>query len=804
MDGSNHRHRNTRARAALIALLALSCCGVLAGAAQAAIPANYLTVVDQGGANDVNASQVDLTQFGRDDSDASTYKLLWSWDATDDWTGAGQTGDACALFDTDGDGDVNFVVCAQIENPGADASVVTQVAGSPYAFSCSDAKNDRCTNPTPVTITAGSVVSGAINELTGAIAPSPPASLITATDPFPNLNPDQNWPNDSTIAIDIAKSFLPADATLVNVCTYPSAGNGGNNNPFDCIINPGDGLLVIKKVAPAGTTQVFSFTVQPGDIAKQITGSGQTDEFGMPAGDSTSVSETVPADWVLDSASCVLEDGTTSTGTKSGSTISGITIQTGLVTTCTFTNSPIPGKVGLTKVADAASVSAGDPIGFTLTVANTGAGPAHGVGLTDTLPATAGLSWSESPDNPDCSIASGVLTCDFGTLAAGASRSVHVTSPTTSASCTTINNTGNTTSTDSGSDSDSDFVDVHCAAIDVLKAADAASVSAGDQLGFTVTLSNNGDGEAKGLVFSDPLPAGLSWSISPASAGWSISNGNLVYSPTTLAAGASTTVHVVATTDQADCGLVENTASVTTSNDGSDSSSASVDVNCAAIDIEKTGPDRATVGDALHYTLTVTDPGDTSFPAQQVIVTDPKCEAPPAGPNTGSDATPGTLDPGDTWTYTCTAQTAGQPAGTFVNTAHVAGRDTEGREATDTDDFPTILQAQAVLPQTIVNGTARLRGPSGCVKGPFKATVRGSRIARVTFFVDGKRFKRITAPTGEGSKFTVSISPKRRGFGVHRVTARVEFVAASQTKTRTLRLSFQRCKKQVVRPRFTG
>ena len=81
------------------------------------------------------------------------------------------------------------------------------------------------------------------------------------------------------------------------------------------------------------------------------------------------------------------------------------------------------------------------------------------------------------------------------------------------------------------------------------------------------------------------------------------------------------------------------------------------------------------MGAALSYTLTVTNPGDVSFAAQEVVVTDPKCEAPPAGPSTGSDATPGQLDPGDTWTYTCTAQTAGQPAGTFVNTANVTAKD---------------------------------------------------------------------------------------------------------------------------------
>jgi hypothetical protein len=241
----------------------------------------------------------------------------------------------------------------------------------------------------------------------------------------------------------------------------------------------------------------------------------------------------------------------------------------------------------------------------------------------------------------------------------------------------------------------------------------------------------------------------------------------------------------------------------TRGNKAEDTDTAKVNVIHPAIDIEKTGPATANVGDALNYTLTVTNPGDTPFARQDVVVTDPKCQAPPAGPNTGADASPNSLDPGDVWTYTCTAQTAGQPAGTFVNTANVSGKDFLGKTVTDTDDFPTVLNAIAVLPVT--PGSARLRGPSGCVRGPFTATVRGTRITRVTFFVDGKRFKRLTAPNGgEGTRFTVRINPRGRGFGVHRVTARIEFAAESQTRTRTLRLSFQRCRRQVVRPRFTG
>ncbi len=206
--------------------------------------------------------------------------------------------------------------------------------------------------------------------------------------------------------------------------------------------------------------------------------------------------------------------------------------------------------------------------------------------------------------------------------------------------------------------------------------------------------------------------------------------------------------------------------------------SAEADILHPAIDIEKTGPATATVGAVLSYTLTVTNPGDIQFAADKVVVTDPRCDAAPTLTSTNGDASPGFLDPRDTWTYACSHLTTAADGGSVVNTATVTGTDRNGRQVSDADVVPTALGQ--VLPQPqIVSGAARLRGPSGCVKGPFTATVRGSRIARVTFFVDGKRLKRVTAPNGEGSRFTVSINPRGRGFGVHRVTARVEFAAAS-------------------------
>ena len=266
-------------------------------------------------------------------------------------------------------------------------------------------------------------------------------------------------------------------------------------------------------------------------------------------------------------------------------------------------------EVSLTKTADAASATAGDQIGFTVTLRNTGAGTAQGVQFTDVLPA--GLSWAISPASAGWSIQGQNLVRTPTTLAPGATTSVHVVATTTAANCGQVDNTATVTSTNGGSDTESASIDVNCAAIDVQKTADAADVTAGEQIGFTVTLRNTGEGQARGIQFTDVLPAGLSWAISPASAGWSIQGQNLVYAPTTLASGASSTVHVVAATDATDCGQIDNTASVTTSNDGSDSDTRPTDVLCADIDVDKIA-DAASVsaGDPIGFTVTLRNTGD--------------------------------------------------------------------------------------------------------------------------------------------------------------------------------------------------
>jgi hypothetical protein len=222
----------------------------------------------------------------------------------------------------------------------------------------------------------------------------------------------------------------------------------------------------------------------------------------------------------------------------------------------------------------------------------------------------------------------------------------------------------------------------------------------------------------------------------------------------------------------------------------------------------------AVVGDKITYTVAVKNIGDTAL------------DVTPADAGCDTDLLPTAvfaLAPGETKTFTCShvATAADATAGSYTNQACATGVDKIGGTVSDcasvitnpittpptTPTTPlnpaTPPAGQIVLGQRITPGSARLFGRTGCVSSAFNARVRGAQVARVVFTLDGKVVGRITKPNRAGD-FAVRISPAKLRIGVHRVVATVTFKAASRTKAKTLRLSFQRCGRRLAVPRFTG
>jgi uncharacterized repeat protein (TIGR01451 family) len=212
------------------------------------------------------------------------------------------------------------------------------------------------------------------------------------------------------------------------------------------------------------------------------------------------------------------------------------------------------------------------------------------------------------------------------------------------------------------------------ATIDITKSANPAGpVSAGDEIGFDITVTNTGDGTALGVSVSDPLPAGVDWSADDPTGDTtgvdceitgSVGSQTLSCTDASMAADDSFSVHVSGLTDAADCGTVSNTASVSTTNDGSDSATASVVVDCPDVLVEKSAEVGVIlVGDTAQFSITVSNIGDGT--AHDVVLTDPL----PGGLDWTDDSadctiTAGTLScnigdlgPGDEFTVTVSANT---------------------------------------------------------------------------------------------------------------------------------------------------
>jgi len=226
---------------------------------------------------------------------------------------------------------------------------------------------------------------------------------------------------------------------------------------------------------------------------------------------------------------------------------------------------------------------------------------------------------------------------------------------------------------------------VRTPAVSISKTADSTSVSAGSQIGFTVTVTNAGPPSATNVLLTDTLPSGTGvlWSIetNPVPTGWALitgGNGRQILTFTAATFGVtSTSVHVVSATTAASCKQYDNTARVTVSNQANvPPASASTTVNCPNLSVVKkpdtstetngsiTPPDTARfsivvknssaagTGSAFLVVLTDTLPADLTWISDETT----KC-VDPMGTVTGSDTKThqrlicniGTMAPGDSF-----------------------------------------------------------------------------------------------------------------------------------------------------------
>jgi uncharacterized repeat protein (TIGR01451 family) len=415
----------------------------------------------------------------------------------------------------------------------------------------------------------------------------------------------------------------------------------------------------------------------------------------------------------------------------------------------------------IVKRADAASVSAGTPIGFSIDVGNHGAGTATAVTLLDPLPAGSGITWSvdSGPSAGTCNVTTGTtqtLSCDYGDIGPGTTVTVHVQSPTTPASCKAYRNTATASATNHESVDASATTTVDCPGLHISKTADATTVTAGSQIGFTIAVWNTGPGTATTVTLADPLPtgSGINWTVDssdPANA-CSITSGTLGCDFGDLDVGTTATVHVVSPTTAASCKAYPNTATATAANDGSVDDSATVTVECPSLHITKVADaTTVTAGNPIGFTIQVwnTGPGTATTATLSDVL--------PTGTGISWSIDPAYGGPGS-----C-AITSGTLGCSFGN----LGADTT---ATVHIQSPTTPQSCATYPNTAsataTNATTVTASASITVNCP---GLRITKAAGATTVTAGNpiSFTVAVGSTGPGTATTVTLSdPLPAGSGV--------------------------------------
>ena len=226
----------------------------------------------------------------------------------------------------------------------------------------------------------------------------------------------------------------------------------------------------------------------------------------------------------------------------------------------------------ISKTPDGGTITAGQNAVFTIVISNVGQGTAENVTLFDVLPGS-GWSIASQPAGNPCSISSGnTLSCVFGDLVSGATRTVSVQRSTTTDNCGPLNNFVSTVDDDNHSAvTDSGSITVLCPGtpqLTISKSPDGGSIIAGQNALFSITVSNIGSATATSVTLSDLLPGGNVWSIvsQPAGNPCTIVSGFLACDFGSLAAGQSVTVTVQRATTTANCGTINNLATANASN----------------------------------------------------------------------------------------------------------------------------------------------------------------------------------------------------------------------------------------------
>jgi len=299
---------------------------------------------------------------------------------------------------------------------------------------------------------------------------------------------DYDQSNNASIAGLSVAALMPANLDIAKIAVLPTVNAGDADSLLIGVLNNGQTAtaadLVINDTIPTGFTALEA-----------------TWENDANSGTCT----------ITTTISCpvgILGPGSTSIVTITGLTDPDLASGTVLTDTAsassTGTNSPTAqATITVGTVADlflrkqsVSTANAGQPLDYTVVVENQGPSNAHSASVTDVLPA--GVTVTSLPQN--CTVTNQSMTCALGDLAPGDVVTIAYTVDIPLVGGTLVNTATASTTTptinpSTATDTTTNVV-VPVADLEATKTASRDSVKIGDTITYTVTVANNGPGDA--------------------------------------------------------------------------------------------------------------------------------------------------------------------------------------------------------------------------------------------------------------------------------------------------------------------